>query len=257
MAWPAHIRARSVVLTDRSEARLPVLDISRPRREFVERERLAAIRASMFVFAHEVGNKLNNLSLHVQMLDRALREENHPLSRRSQRVRAEIRALCELLEEFEACDLNREVEPSSVDLLEVLDEVCELEAEPIADVRVVKRAPSNVYVLARRDDLTQIVSHLFRNALDAMPEGGTLTLTVSEDDRDVILTVEDTGAGIAPDADVFKPFHTDKTDHLGLGLSFVRHLVKAQGGSIRHESELGQGARFIVTLPASVDHDPR
>ena len=235
---------------------MPLPDISRPRRELIERERLAAIRSSMFVFAHEVGNKLNSLFLHAQMLDRALRKENHPLSRRSQKVRAEIQALCKLLEAFEACDSNRELEPSSVDLLEIISEVCELEVELIPGIRVVQRAAADaVCVRAWREDLRQIVSHLCRNSLEAMLEGGTLTLTVAEDDGDVILTVEDTGAGIPPDVDVFEPFRTDKAHHLGLGLSFVRHLVKGQGGSIRYESDPGRGTRFIVTLPACSENE--
>ena len=102
----------------------------------VERETLAAIRSTVSVFAHEIGNRLNNLSLQVQMLDRDFRKENHPLQVRSQKVRAELGALCEVLDEFAALGRREDLESSVVDLAEIAREVCEVELASAADGRV-------------------------------------------------------------------------------------------------------------------------
>ena len=220
--------------------------------ERIERETLAAIRSSMSVFAHEVGNRLNNLSLQVQMLDRDFRKESHPLQARSQKMRTELGALCEILDEFAALGRREDLEASVVDLGEVAREVCEVELALAADGRVRAVFPATLDlapVRAHRDDILRIVLHLCRNGLEAMPDGGTLTLDIAREDTDVTLSVEDTGPGISPDVDAFRPFQTDRRHHLGLRLPFVRHAVKALGGSVRYRSELGRGTQVIVNLP--------
>ena len=222
-------------------------------RQRIESERIAAIRSSISVLIHEVVNKLNNLSVQAQMLDRALRREDHPLSHRSHRLRLDVQALSELLEGFERADRTGASRSSAVDLSDVVHQVreAELEAAVPGGVTVVEHTAANVSpVRGDRGDVCRIVSYLLRNALEAMPDGGRLTIRIQGDDGHVKLLIEDTGLGISPNVDVFRPFQTSKRQHLGLGLSFVRHLVKAQGGSVRFESEIGKGTRFIVRFPA-------
>jgi CheY-like chemotaxis protein len=103
--------------------------------------------------------------------------------------------------------------------------------------------------------LTELMTNLLLNALDAMPDGGTLTVTTrGEAGRDVVLTVTDTGIGM-PEAvrrRIFEPFFSTKGEGgSGLGLSMVYAIVRRHGGDIRVDSEPGRGATFTLTFPVA------
>ncbi len=138
-----------------------------------------------------------------------------------------------------------------------------------ADVLDVKRTSARmsvpVIVEADAGRLAQALDNLMRNALDAMPDGGTLTLgcsieTTVEDAADGLTTparravvrVADTGAGIALEerAHVFEPFYTKRATGTGLGLAIAREIVEAHGGAIRvDENDAPRGAIFRIELP--------
>lgn len=103
------------------------------------------------------------------------------------------------------------------------------------------------------DQVREALINLVHNGIDAMPQGGTLTVRARERDGAVVIDVEDTGCGIAPEMRqrLFQPLVSTKPLGLGLGLITARTLVENQGGSIGYESELGRGTRFEVRLPAA------
>ena len=99
-----------------------------------------------------------------------------------------------------------------------------------------------------------VVGNLIRNALDAMPGGGELTITARRDDDRVLLAVADQGVGIESEnlARIMEPLFSTKTRGLGLGLSIARSIVEKNRGSIQVESELGKGSVFTLRLTAHV-----
>ena len=101
--------------------------------------------------------------------------------------------------------------------------------------------------------LAQMLMNLVANACDAMPGGGTLTIAASHGDGRVVLTVRDTGTGIAKEhmAQVFEPFFTTKASGTGLGLAVVESIVARHGGSVSVESAPGTGSSFIIELPVT------
>jgi PAS domain S-box-containing protein len=106
------------------------------------------------------------------------------------------------------------------------------------------------------NQLGQVFLNLFNNARDAMPDGGTLRIqTVADTPQNLSIVIEDTGTGIASEHinRLFEPFFTTKApEHgTGLGLSIGYGIIQAHGGTIEVESEIGNGAKFIVTLPES------
>ena len=111
--------------------------------------------------------------------------------------------------------------------------------------------------LADPDLLRPVLLNLIRNAVQAMPEGGTLTLTIGSADAAVRVAIADTGVGIPPAAreEIFRPFYTTRTRGTGLGLAVARGLVTAMGGSLSVESEVGRGTTFTVELPAAHEED--
>ncbi|OGD44555.1 hypothetical protein A3K69_03215 [Candidatus Bathyarchaeota archaeon RBG_16_57_9] len=95
----------------------------------------------------------------------------------------------------------------------------------------------------------RVLDNLIRNAIEAMPAGGKLTLAISAEGGGVRLTVADTGIGISNVDDLFKPFVTTKKNGMGLGLVSCKYAVEAHGGTLSVESKPGEGTRFVIDLP--------
>ena len=100
--------------------------------------------------------------------------------------------------------------------------------------------------------LRQIFFNLLNNAMDAMPQGGTVTLKLFCQGARIHLTVADTGEGIPPEKldSIFQPFVTSKKSGTGLGLPIVRRITEAHGGHVSAASPPGEGACFHLTFPA-------
>jgi CheY-like chemotaxis protein len=147
----------------------------------------------------------------------------------------------------EACDLTEMVRGETGLLRRLLKENVELRFEP---------GPSPMSVLADRRQLEQVLLNLVVNAADAMPHGGLLVLSTGADEAGVWFEVADSGVGMPPETRqrAFEPFFTTKraSEGTGLGLSIVDGIVRAHGGVVELESEVGKGTTFRVRLPRRV-----
>jgi signal transduction histidine kinase len=103
--------------------------------------------------------------------------------------------------------------------------------------------------------LHRAVSNLVLNAMDAMPNGGTLTLRTRRDDGKVIIEIADTGSGLTREEcdRIFTPYYTSKQHGTGLGLAIVQSVVSDHGGRISVQSEPGRGTTFVIELPENTD----
>ena len=106
-------------------------------------------------------------------------------------------------------------------------------------------------VAADAELLHRAISNLVLNALDAMPQGGTLTLRTWDEDGKLLIEVADTGSGLTPEecAQIFAPYYTSKQNGTGLGLAIVQSVVSDHGGRVRVESSPGKGTTFVIELP--------
>jgi len=130
-----------------------------------------------------------------------------------------------------------------------------VEVPPSVDIVMqLEREPPDIS--ADPHQLNQVLENLIRNAIQAMPDGGRLTISVSSLLSEVIVSVSDTGAGIPEEnlQKIFEPLFTTRAAGIGLGLVIVRTLVEGHGGTIEVESEVGAGTTFTVRLPIGVEH---
>lgn len=114
---------------------------------------------------------------------------------------------------------------------------------------------SNAMVMGDDSELREVLVNMVFNAIDAMPEGGTLTLSTAADDQNVTIKVIDTGVGMYPEvrSRIFDPFFTTKGKAgLGLGLAVSFGIIRRHGGNIEVESQYGKGTEFRVTLPVAM-----
>jgi len=140
----------------------------------------------------------------------------------------------------------------SVNLNSLIDDILQSEAARFkaGGIRVSKHISANLPpIQADEKLLKQALVNLLRNAADAMPEGGLLSVKSSANKRSVFFELADTGGGIPPDLDVFQPFATTKAGAMGLGLTLTRHIVEAHGGTIIYKSEPGAGTAICLSFP--------
>lgn len=151
-----------------------------------------------------------------------------------------------------------QINPSlnSVDLNSLIAEVVQSDAARFGAGGIRVDTDSAAALPALQADeklLRQVFVNLFRNAADAMPEGGVLTVRAGARVGSVWLEIADTGAGIPPDLDAFQPFTTSKPRGMGLGLAITRHIVEIHGGTITYRSKPGKGTTFCLRFPRSFE----
>lgn len=223
-------------------------------------ERLSALGTLASCLAHEVRNPLNSISLQLVLLGRRVARLETPvqaeLSSLIDTARREISRLDGLVEEFLSLSSIDRLCPTMTHPEEVLREVIAL-MTPVArdgNVSIVEAMEGPLpRVRIDREKIKQVLINLIRNAIEAMPAGGTLTLTGRHRDGALLLTVTDTGTGIAPDLDVFDFFVTTKRGGTGLGLPIARRIAEAHGGTLTFVSEPGRGATFSVRLGSELE----
>ena len=223
-------------------------------------EALSAMGTLALNLAHEIRNPLNAAVLQLHLLGRHIDKldadegTRGALHQRARIVGDEIGRLNRLLTEFLELARPRGIVRELVHVGKLVDAVLDLERDSATarGVKIVRdSARDGCVALGDAEKLKQVVINLVVNALEAMKEGGTLTVCVAPESDRVVLSIEDTGPGIDPLvlAQVFDPFFTTKEAGTGLGLSIVRKIVDQHEGEVRIESERGKGTRVRVTVP--------
>jgi signal transduction histidine kinase len=253
------LRARLARLTEELEEKNRLLAASLERERQLEAEalrqsRLAAMGEMAAMLAHEVRNPLGAMELFTGLLLEDLQDRPEAL-RLARQVAGGIVDLNHLVTNL--LEFTRTQRPSRqpVDCCAAADQVLRYADDLIAAHAItVERAYAAPHVVALADPhlLRPVLLNLMRNAAQAMPEGGTLRITIEPDGDGVRLIVADTGPGIpaAAQAEIFRPFYTTRAKGTGLGLAVVQGLVTAMGGELLLASEPGAGAAFTVVLPA-------
>jgi signal transduction histidine kinase len=237
--------------------------LSTAQREVAKSQRLSAIGQLAATVAHKIGTPLTALSGHIQLLaeDRQLGAEAR---RRLHTVETQIERTSKIIQDLLIYARKPELSLAALDVNACLEECLALlspEMDRRSVVLVTNLTPGLPKVRADQQQIQEVFLNLIENALDAMPEGGTLNIRSYSGGggdpgiQSEYLTIEvaDTGHGIAEEhrVQIFQPFFTTKKAGrgTGLGLAIAIETVRAHGGRIWVESELGKGAQFLITLP--------
>lgn len=219
-----------------------------------EIKRLALLGARADVLAHEVGNPLAGILLSLKCVEIQLKKHkvNDPsLISMIRGAVGEIDRLGSLLKEFRSLAPEQTLDLKCTDLVKIAEEALALEmiAYRAAGITV-KFAVEDALPLVRLDiaKIKQVIINLCKNAVEAMPGGGCLTLKCYRDRGMVVLEISDNGVGVPDGVKVFELFHTTKPGGTGLGLPLVQQIVSAHNGTITYTSKPGGGATFKVSL---------
>ena len=237
-------------------------DVTREREttaESIESERLYALSLLAGGVAHEIGNPLNSINIHLQLLDREIgclcdETAKQELKELVDVSRKEVARLDTIIRQFLKALRPSLPERKPVKLCRLVEETLEVMKHEIADRRMLVETDFPKGVPAVDVDETQVKQVFFnvvKNALQAMADGGILQIHTQKSDRFISAVFEDNGPGIDPEklGAIYEPYHTTKAEGTGLGMMIVQRIMRDHGGEIEINSEPGRGTRLTLRFP--------
>jgi signal transduction histidine kinase len=241
----------AIILRDITESR-------RSTEKTIESERFNALTLLAAGVAHEIGNPLNSLHIHLQLMERKVRKLDGKLKQELQEAiaisRAEITRLDSIVTQF-----LQAIRPSKPilhmeNVNSIVEEALRFFAPEIADRDIVvepELRPDLQLIEVDRDQIKQAFYNVIKNSFEAMKRRGILRIRTDMDGTHVSVSFTDTGGGMSAESlsRVFEPYFTTKTSGSGLGLLIVRRIVREHGGEMAIESNEGKGLTLTIRLP--------
>ncbi len=224
-------------------------------------EQYAALAELAGGFIHEIKNHLGTLGLNLQLLAEDFQDARDQRERRAlarvHKLQAECQRLTDVANDFLRFARIKELPLAPAELGKVIEEMVDFftPTAKAANIDIKTYLPADLpQVALHREMFEQALLNLMLNAEQAMPEGGSMTFQAATEAGDVVLSLIDTGTGIAPEVlpKIFEPFFSTKSGGSGLGLATTKKIVAAHNGGIDVQSEVGKGTKFTIRLPACV-----
>lgn len=241
-----------IVLSDVTEERVSL-------EERIESERIDSIVRLAAGVAHELGNPLNSLTIHLQLVERKLKKlaekaDAAKLAESLQVCQGEVQRLDGIITHFLEAVRPQKPELNELDLVALVEEVLTVQEAELMDrklnvkVEVKDGLPA---ILGDRGQIKQVFFNLIKNAMEAMQAGGSLRILARHDDDYVYLQFVDTGTGISEEdlSKVFQAYYTTKKEGHGLGMMIVERIMREHGGHINIESRKETGTAITLQFP--------
>src|SRR5256886_9261306 len=236
-------------------------DITESRRtaqQTIESERLNALMLLAAGVAHEIGNPLNSLHIHLQLMERSVQKlqdgAKEDLEQSIEVARSEVNRLDSIVTQFLKAIRPSRPQLRAENVNTIVEEAVRFFAPELQDREIVveQALRSDVPLLQLdRDQIKQAFYNVIKNSLEAMHRHGTLRIRTDLDDTHVIVRFVDTCGGMSAEnlSRVFQPYFTTKPSGSGLGLLIVRRIVREHGGELSIESSQGKGLTLTIRLP--------
>jgi PAS domain S-box-containing protein len=225
-------------------------------RQMASSERHFAVGQMTAGLAHDFNNVLATISQAAHIMETEVRDCEHdrPMLRIIQNA---THRGAEIVSNIRGYLRGGREERTRINMYRLLKDVLQL-AQPVLEmhprIKLTADLEDSCEVSGNAPELRRVFTNLVLNAVDARPEGGTLTIGCARTEGQVAISVTDTGAGIALEKQkmIFSPYFTTKPQGTGLGLAGARRTIQEQGGDIRFESPPGVGTTFHISLPGAV-----
>ena len=241
-----------IVLTDVTQERLSM-------EERLESERVSSIMQLAAGVAHELGNPLNSLTIHLQLIERKLKKissksDGDQLGESLQVCQGEVKRLDGIISNFLEAVRPQKPELNELNLVELVEEVLRVQEAELSDRKIevkVEVKQDLPLILGDRGQIKQVFFNLLKNAMEAMQPGGSLRVLARCDDDYAYLQFIDTGSGISEEdlPKVFRAYYTTKKDGHGLGMMIVERIMRDHGGHINIESCKKAGTGITLQFP--------
>ncbi len=221
-------------------------------------ERLSELGSLAAGVAHEIRNPLNAISIASQRLraEFEVAADQKGFDQLASTISVEIDRLNSIIAEFLALARSGRLNRENIDLKTYLDEIVEFfrnEADGLK-IHITNKVNTEINFSIDRQEMKKVIGNLIKNSFEAIKSDGEISINASRKNNAAVITIEDTGPGIAPDEldKIFTPYFTTKQSGTGLGLSISHRIVRDHGGSLRAENIRPHGARFIISLKLNV-----
>jgi signal transduction histidine kinase len=230
----------------------------------LQAERLAVVGSMAAQVAHEIRNPLGAISLNLDLIGEEVNANASPNAHTSgecqmllREMRLQVLRIHQVLQEYLRFGRMPKSERAVLSLNDWLEEKLNF-VQPLLDQNHVnlrrKLDPDLPPVQADADQLWEALLNLIRNAVDAMPAGGNLTVSAKRSGAEALVSISDNGRGMSEEEarNLFVPFFTTKGDGTGLGLAYAQQVISEHGGRIDCSTARGKGSTFSIQLPLAV-----
>lgn len=248
---PSDVVGYAIILRDITESR-------RTAKETIESERLNALTLLAAGIAHEIGNPLNSLHIHLQLMERKIRKlaesDRAELHDAVRVAKEEVARLDTIITQFLRAIRPTPLQTRPENINSIVEESISFLTPEIKDRGILVETDLSgdlPPVEVDRNRLKQAIYNVIKNAFQAMKSDGILHIKTDQDDQHVAVVFTDTGGGIAPEnmGKIFDPYFTTKSGGSGLGLMIVRRIVREHGGEIDIVNNQGRGISLTIRLP--------
>ncbi|MCD8298745.1 MAG: ATP-binding protein [Opitutae bacterium] len=245
-----------------------ITDERRSTEEMIESERVNSIFTLAASVAHEIGNPLNSMKIHLELMKRKLAALDVP-AEKSRALKnsvgvciEEISRLDDILKNFLGAIRPQKPVLEKTNLMGIVLEVLNVQKAELENKNIrcsVKQGSEPPIVRGDVSQLKQLIFNVTKNAMESMQDGGAIDIVADSDDAFVYLRISDTGCGIDRDAisKIYEPFFTTKSGGHGLGMMIVMRIMREHGGQVGIDSTPGKGTTVTLQFPLPDRRAPR